>query len=168
MTQDRTTKQAPARATRGKKTAARDEQSADYEGFTAEEREAMQERVREMKAASRGKKGKADGEADILAKIAEMPEPDAAIATRIHELVKAVAPDLESRTWYGMPAYSKGGKVICFFQSAGKFKVRYNTFGFQDAANLDDGTFWPTSYALTELTPAVEARITTLVQQAIR
>jgi len=136
------------------------------EGFTPEERAAMQERARELKAAARSKKGQADGEADVLAKIAEMPEPDRAIATGVHELVTAAAPDLAPRTWYGMPAYAKDGKVICFFQSAGKFKARYCTFGFQDAANLDDGAFWPTSFALKELTPTVEARITALVRQA--
>jgi uncharacterized protein YdhG (YjbR/CyaY superfamily) len=138
------------------------------EGFTAEERAAMQERTRELKAASRRgpSAAKADGEADVLAKIAEMPEPDRAMAERLHALIKAAAPDLAPRTWYGMPAYAKGGKPICFFQAASKFKVRYATFGFQPDAHLDDGTMWPTSWALTELTAADEARIADLVKKA--
>ena len=136
-------------------------------GFTPEERAAMQERAREMKAAKRGgRAGGADGERDLLAKIAEMAEPDQSMAERVHAVVMAAAPTLAPRTWYGMPAYAKDGKVICFFQAASKFKVRYATFGFQPDANLDDGAMWPTSFALTELTPDVEARITALVKQA--
>ena len=118
----------------------------------------MKERAREQKAAQT--------EADVLAKIAELPEPDRSLAGRIHALVKATAPELTPRTWYGMPAYAKDGKVLCFFQSAQKFKTRYATLGFSDEASLDDGTMWPTSFALTELTPADEERIAALVRQA--
>ncbi|HEX5825886.1 MAG TPA: DUF1801 domain-containing protein [Candidatus Limnocylindrales bacterium] len=124
---------------------------------------AMKDAVRERKAA---KSGKVDGPADLLAKIAEMEEPDRSMAARIHELVIAAAPHLQPKTWYGMPAWAKDGKVICFFQSASKFKVRYATFGFQPDAALDDGSFWPTGWALTELTPRVEAEITDLVRRA--
>lgn len=130
--------------------------------FTAEERAAMKERAKEQKAAA----GKADGESDLLAKIAEMPEPDRAMAERLHAIVKASAPALTSRTWYGMPAYAKDGKVVCFFQAASKFDVRYATFGFQPDANLDDGAMWPTAFALRELTAADEARIGALVKKA--
>jgi uncharacterized protein YdhG (YjbR/CyaY superfamily) len=133
-------------------------------GFTAEERAAMKERARELKAASAGK---ADGERDVLAKIAEMPEPDRAKAERLHAIVKATAPDLSPRTWYGMPAYAKDGKVVCFFQSAHKFKSRYATIGFSDAANLDDGAMWPTSFALEKLTAAEEKKISALVKRAV-
>src|SRR5919204_4128888 len=138
-------------------------------GFTAEERAAMKERVQELKAEARrgSKKGKADGESDVLAKIAEMKGQDRAMAKRIHEIVKASAPDLSPRTWYGMPAYAKDGKVVCFFQSAAKFKARYATLGFNDKANLDDGAMWPTSFALKELTAADEARIAALVKKAV-
>ncbi len=132
-------------------------------GFTAEERAAMKERARELKADAE----KADGESDVLAKIAEMPAPDRAMAQRLHALVKASAPGLAPRTWYGMPAYAKDGKVVCFFQSAHKFKSRYATLGFSDTANLDDGAMWPTSFALKALTPAEEARISALVKKAI-
>ena len=124
----------------------------------------MKERARELKAA---RSGKADGEADVLAKIAEMPEPDRAMAERLHAIIKTAAPELSPRTWYGMPAYAKDGKVVCFFQSAAKFKSRYATLGFSDKANLDDGTMWPTSFALKELTAADEARITALVKHAV-
>jgi uncharacterized protein YdhG (YjbR/CyaY superfamily) len=134
--------------------------------FTDEERAAMRERAKEVKAARRGA-GKADGESDVLEKIAEMPEPDRAMAERLHALIKASAPELSPRTWYGMPAYAKGGKVVCFFQSAHKFKSRYATLGFSDDANLDEGAMWPTSYALTALTAAEEARIGALVKQAV-
>ena len=137
------------------------------EGFTAEERAAMRERTRELKAASRRGAAKADGEADVLAKIAEMTEPDRAMAERLHALIKATAPDLAPRTWYGMPAYAKDGKTICFFQAASKFKVRYSTFGFQPDAMVDDGSMWPVAYALTELTAAAEARIAELVKKAV-
>ena len=128
----------------------------------------MRERSQELKAeARRGPRAKADGESDVLAKIAEMPEPDRAMAERLHAVVKASAPDLAPRTWYGMPAYAKGGKVVCFFQSADKFKARYATFGFSDKANLDEGAMWPTSFALKELTAAEEARIGELVRKAV-
>jgi uncharacterized protein YdhG (YjbR/CyaY superfamily) len=136
-------------------------------GFTAEEKAAMKERVAELKAEGlRGKK-KAEGEGDVLTKIAEMPKADRAMATRIHEIVKASAPDLVPRTWYGMPAYSKDGKVVCFFQSAAKFKARYATFGFNDSANLDKGAMWPTAFALKELTTADEKKIAALVKKAV-
>ena len=137
--------------------------------FTAEERAAMQERAKEVKAeAGRAPRaGKADGERDVLAKIAEMPESDRAMAERIHAVIKASAPALSPKTWYGMPAYAKNGKVVCFFQAADKFKSRYATFGFNDDANLDEGTMWPTSWALTELTAADEARIGALVKKAV-
>ncbi len=132
-------------------------------GFTDEERAAMKERARELKAEGR----KADGESDLLAKIAEMPASDRAIAKRLHAIVKASAPALSPKTWYGMPAYAKDGKVVCYFQSAQKFKSRYATFGFSDEANLDEGAMWPTSFALTELTAAEEARIGALVKKAV-
>jgi uncharacterized protein YdhG (YjbR/CyaY superfamily) len=132
--------------------------------FTPEERAAMRERARELKAA----KGKADGEKDVLEKIAEMPKSDRVMAKKLHAIVKANAPDLVPRTWYGMPAYSKDGNVLCFFQSAAKFKSRYATFGFNDAANLDKGTMWPTSFALKELTLADEKKIAALVKKAVR
>jgi uncharacterized protein YdhG (YjbR/CyaY superfamily) len=136
------------------------------EGFTAEERAAMKERAKEVKAARRGK-GEAAGERDVLDKIAELPEPDRVMAERIHAIVKASAPALTPRTWYGMPAYAnKDGKVVCFFTPASKFKERYASFGFNAEANLDDGTMWPTAWALTELTDADEARIAALVKQA--
>jgi uncharacterized protein YdhG (YjbR/CyaY superfamily) len=130
-------------------------------GFTDEERAAMKERAQELKAeASRGPRAKkANGERDVLAKIAEMPKPDRAMAERLHALIKASAPALSPRTWYGMPAYAKDGNVVCFFQSAHKFKARYATFGFSDNANLDEGTVWPVAFALKELTAADEARI---------
>jgi uncharacterized protein YdhG (YjbR/CyaY superfamily) len=138
-------------------------------GFTAEERAAMKEYARELKtSARRGSRAtKADGENDVLEKIAEMPEPDRVIAERIHAIIKDTAPDLVPRTWYGMPAYAKDGNVVCFFQPAVKFKARYATLGFSDKANLDDGAMWPTSFALTELTATDEARIAELVKQAV-
>ena len=138
-------------------------------GFTDEERAAMKERAQELKAeARRGPRaGKADGESDVLAKIAEMPEPDRSMAERIHAIVKASAPVLSPRTWYGRPAYAKDDKVVCFFQSAAKFKSRYATFGFSDKANLDEGAMWPTGFALKELTAAGEARIAALVKKAV-
>jgi uncharacterized protein YdhG (YjbR/CyaY superfamily) len=129
-------------------------------GFTKEERAAMRERARELKAAG--------GESEVLAKIAEMPEPDRAMAERLHEVIKASAPALSPRTWYGMPAYAKDGKVVCFFQSAHKFKSRYATFGFSDKANLDSGAMWPTSFALKELSAAEEKKIGALVKKAVR
>jgi uncharacterized protein YdhG (YjbR/CyaY superfamily) len=137
-------------------------------GFTDEERAAMQERAQELKAARGKRAGKADGESDVLAKIASMPEADRVIAERLHAIVKANAPALSPRTWYGMPAYARDGKVVCFFQSAHKFKTRYATFGFSDKANLDAGAMWPTSFALKELTPAEEAKIAALVKKALR
>jgi uncharacterized protein YdhG (YjbR/CyaY superfamily) len=138
-------------------------------GFTDEERSAMKERAQEVKAeARRGKRAdKADGESDLLAKIAEMPKPDRAMAKRLHALIKASAPALTPKTWYGMPAYAKDGKVVCFFQGAHKFKSRYATLGFNDKANLDEGAMWPTSFALKELTAAEEARIAALVKKAV-
>ena len=138
-------------------------------GFTDEERAAMRERAQELKAdVRRGPRArKADGESDVLAKIAEMAEPDRALAERLHALITASAPALSPRTWYGMPAYAKDGHVVCFFQSAQKFKTRYATLGFSDKANLDDGAMWPTAFALTELTAADEARIGALVKKAV-
>jgi uncharacterized protein YdhG (YjbR/CyaY superfamily) len=137
--------------------------------FTDEERAAMKERAREERATARRgpRAAKADGESDVLAKIAEMRETDRAMAERIHAVIKASAPALSPRTWYGMPAYAKDGKVVCFFQSAQKFNTRYATLGFNDAANLDEGTMWPTAFALTELTAADEARIGALVKKAV-
>jgi uncharacterized protein YdhG (YjbR/CyaY superfamily) len=132
-------------------------------GFTAEERAAMRERAREIKAQGE----KADGERDLLAKIAEMPPADRAIAERLHAIVTAAAPGLVPKTWYGMPAYAKDGKIVCFFKSADKFKSRYATLGFEEAANLDDGPMWPTSFALKELTAACETKIRALVKQAV-
>jgi len=133
-----------------------------YGGFSDEERAAMKERAQELAA------GEVKGESAVLTKIAEMPEPDQAMAKRIHEIIKASAPALSPRTWYGMPAYAnKGGKVICFFQSAHRFKSRYATFGFNDAAHLDEGNMWPTAFALTELTGAEEAKIGALVKKAV-
>jgi uncharacterized protein YdhG (YjbR/CyaY superfamily) len=134
-----------------------------YDGFTDDERAAMKERARELKAAS----GKAEAEAAVLEKIAEIADPgDRAMAERIHAIVKESAPELAPKTWYGMPAYAKDGKIVCFFQPADKFKARYSTLGFSDPANLDDGDMWPTSYALTKLTPAVEKKLTALIKQA--
>ena len=137
-------------------------------GFTADERAAMKERAQELKAEARANKNKADGETDVLATIAAMPEPDRAMAKRLHEIIKASAPALSPKTWYGMPAYARDGKVVCFFQSAQKFKTRYASFGFSDAANLDEGALWPVAFALKELTVAEEARIVALVKKAVR
>jgi uncharacterized protein YdhG (YjbR/CyaY superfamily) len=139
------------------------------EGFTDEERAAMKERAKELKAPARrgARADQADGESEVLAKIAEMTEPDRAMAERIHAVVKTSAPDLSPRTWYGMPAYAKDGRVVCFFQPAQKFKSRYATLGFNDGANLDDGTMWPTSFALTKLTKADEKKIAALVKKAV-
>jgi uncharacterized protein YdhG (YjbR/CyaY superfamily) len=141
---------------------------AKFEGLTDEERAAMKQRTQELKAeARRGRRaGKADAEGDVLAKIAEMPAPDRALAERLHAIIKASAPSLSPKTWYGMPAYARDGKVVCFFQAADKFKSRYATFGFNDVANLDDGAMWPVTFALTELTAADEARIGALVKRA--
>ncbi len=139
-------------------------------GFSAEERAAMKERAAELKAAARrgrGKKAEAEAESEVLAKIAAMPQPDRAMAERLHAIIKAAAPELRPRTWYGMPAYAKNGNVICFFQDAHKFKARYATLGFSDKANLDEGAMWPTSFAVAELTEAVAARIEALVKRAV-
>ena len=140
-------------------------QSSD--GFTDEERAAMKARAKELKAEARANKNKADGERDVLAAIAAMKEPDRAMAKRLHAIVKASAPDLWPKTWYGMPAYAKDGKVVCFFQAAEKFNSRYATFGFSDEANLDKGALWPTAFALKELTAAEEAKIGALVKKAV-
>ena len=152
---------------RTKRTSATTKKSS---GSTAEERAAMKERVQELKAeagrATRRTKNKPDGESEVLAKIAAMPDHDRALAERVHELVKASAPDLSPRTWYGMPAYAKDGTIVCHFQPAQKFRTRYPTLGFSDKANLDDGTMWPVAYALTKLTKADEARIAALVKKA--
>ena len=138
------------------------------EGFTDEERAAMKERAKELKAQERAAKDRAAGESDLLAKIAEMPEPDRSIASRLHEVITESAPDLWPKTWYGQPAYSIEGKaVVCFFQAASKFNTRYATLGFQHDANLDEGNMWPTSFALKELTAAEEARIAALVKKAV-
>jgi uncharacterized protein YdhG (YjbR/CyaY superfamily) len=139
------------------------------EVFTDEERAAIRERAKEQKGAARRgpRPGKADGESDVLAKIAEMPEADRALAERLHALIKASAPDLSPRTWYGMPAYARDGNVVCFFQSAQKFNTRYATLGFSDKANLDEGAMWPTAFALKELTAADEARIGALLKKAV-
>ena len=136
-------------------------------GFTAEERAAMKERAKELKAEARRDADRAEGERALLEAVAAMPGPDRALAKRLHAIVKASAPALSPKTWYGMPAYAKDGKVVCFFQSAQKFKSRYATFGFNDAANLDEGAMWPTSFALTELTATEEARISALVKKAV-
>jgi uncharacterized protein YdhG (YjbR/CyaY superfamily) len=139
------------------------------EGFSDAERAAMKERAQELKAAGRRgpRADKADGESDVRAKIAEMADSDRAMAERLHAIIKANAPALSPRTWYGMPAYARDGNVVCFFQSADKFKARYATLGFSDKANLDEGAMWPTSFALTRLTAADEARIAALVKKAV-
>ena len=140
-----------------------------FEGFTDEERAAMKERAQELRAAARRgpRADKPDGESEVLAKIAEMPEPDRTMGERLHAIIKASTPALSPRLWYGMPAYAKDGKVVCFFQTAKKFNTRYATFGFSDSANLDEGAMWPTAFALTDLTAADEARIGALVKKAV-
>lgn len=153
-------KQATKKVTRKSPRSSRGKAS---EGFTAEEKAAMRERVKELKAAQED----ADGESDVLAKIAEMNDHDRAMAERVHAIIRAAGPDLSPRTWYGMPAYAKDGKVICFFRNAQKFKTRYATLGFSDKANLDEGAMWPTYYALTEPTADVEASITALIKTAV-
>ena len=135
--------------------------------FTDEERAAMKERAKELKAEARANKNKAAGESDVLAKIAEMPEPERSMAQRLHEIITTSAPDLSPRTWYGMPAYAKDGKVVCHFQSAQKFNTRYTTLGFSDAANLDEDALWPVAFALKEITAAVEERVGALVKKAV-
>jgi len=141
--------------------------SKKSKGFTDEEKAAMRNRAQELKAEARTDKSKADGESAVLGAIAAMPEPERTMAKRLHAIIKASAPALSPKTWYGMPAYAKDGKVVCFFQSAQKFKSRYATFGFSDEANLDEGAMWPTSFALKELTAAEEARIGALVKKAV-
>jgi uncharacterized protein YdhG (YjbR/CyaY superfamily) len=136
-------------------------------GFTEEERSAMKERAKEQKAEARADKNKAEGESEVLAKLAEMPDSDRALGERLHEIIKASAPILSPKLWYGMPAYARDGKIVCFFQPAYKFKARYATFGFNDSANLDEGALWPVAFALKELTPAEEARIGELVKKAV-
>ena len=164
-------KKAPRRAAHAKETqrsvksiVASDRAS---KGFTNEERAAMKERAQELKAQARENRRTTDGESDVLAKIAEMPEPERAMAKRLHELIKASVPDLSPKTWYGMPAYARDDKVVCFFQSAQKFKTRYATFGFSDAAHLDDGAMWPTAFALQRLTAVEEERIEALLKKAV-
>jgi uncharacterized protein YdhG (YjbR/CyaY superfamily) len=147
-----------------KRTTASGEKS---KGFTAEERAAMKERARELKAEERASKDRAAGESAVLEKIAELPKPDRAMAKRLHEIVTASAPALSPKTWYGMPAYAKDGKIVCFFTPASKFNTRYATLGFNDTASLDEGDMWPTSFALKELTAAEEARIVALVKKAV-
>jgi uncharacterized protein YdhG (YjbR/CyaY superfamily) len=169
MSPKKGTKKSPKSTT--KKSTRKSARSKTSKGFTDEERAAMKERAQELKAearrGTRANKNKADGESDVLAKIAEMKGSDRAMAKRLHAIIKASAPSLSSRTWYGMPAYAKDGKVVCFFQSAQKFKSRYATLGFSDAANLDEGAIWPTSFALKEMTAAEEARIGALVKKAV-
>ena len=143
------------------------DKSAASESFSDVEKAAMKERAKELKAEARANKNRAEGESDVLAKIAEMPEPDRAIGERLHALITANAPELMPRTWYGMPAYTRDGKVVCFYQSASKFDARYGTLGFNDTANLDDGPMWPTAFAVKELTADVEARIAELVKKAV-
>jgi uncharacterized protein YdhG (YjbR/CyaY superfamily) len=151
--------------TRTKQSAEKTIGTASEALFSDEEKAAAKERVRELRAAARP--GKADGESDVLAKIAEMPQPDRAMAERVHALIRASAPDLSPRTWYGMPAYTKDGKVVCFFRNASKFKTRYATLGFGDVARLDEGAMWATDFALMELTVAAEAKIAALVKKAV-
>jgi hypothetical protein len=157
-------KKTAAKKTAAKKTAAKKTAGTSGEAFTAEEKAAMKEAARERRAQKAG----SDGLADVLAKIAAMADDDREIAERVHALVLAAAPDLEVRTWYGMPAYAKDGKVVCFFQDAAKFKARYCTLGFQDPARLDEGSMWATSFAITAVTRADEKRITDLVRRAVR
>jgi uncharacterized protein YdhG (YjbR/CyaY superfamily) len=140
---------------------------AKSEGFTADEKAAMRERAKELRAEARRGKDRAAGESDLLEKIAEMPKGDRDMATRLHAIVTKTAPDLMPKTWYGMPAYARDGKIVCFFQSAAKFGARYATFGFNDTAKLDDGTMWPTSFALKKLTAADEKKIVALVKKAV-
>ena len=159
------TKKPAAKKPAAKKPAGRE---TSAKGFTAEERAAMKERAREMKAEERRGADREAGEKDLLSKIAEMPEPDRSMGARIHQIVTATAPGLMPKTWYGMPAYARDGQVVCFFQSAAKFNARYATFGFNDAANLDQGSMWPTSFAVKDLTKADEAKIAALVKKAVR
>ena len=162
MTERKTAKKGTQQS--AKRTTKKDEKS---EGFSDEERAAMKERARELKAEARANKNKAEGESDVLAAIDAMLEPDRSMAKRLHAIIKASAPALAPKLWYGMPAYARDGKIVCFFQAAQKFNTRYATLGFSDAANLDDGAMWPVEFALTEVTPAVEARIAALVKRAV-
>ncbi|HET7495857.1 MAG TPA: DUF1801 domain-containing protein [Candidatus Limnocylindrales bacterium] len=150
------------------KSTARTSVDRSSDSFSAEEKAAMRERARELKAEAKSRDARAEGERDLLAKIAEMPAPDRAMAERLHELISAAAPGLAPKTWYGMPAYARDGKLVCFFKAAAKFNSRYATFGFEEEARIDDGSMWPTSYALTKLTRADEERITELVKRAVR
>jgi uncharacterized protein YdhG (YjbR/CyaY superfamily) len=156
-------------ATKSTQKSAKSSTGKASQGWTDEERAAMKERAQEVKAEARrgSRAAKADGESAVLAKIAEMPEPDRTMAERLHAIIKASAPSLSPKTWYGMPGYAKDGKVVCYFTPASKFKERYATFGFNDTANLDEGNMWPTSFALKELTDTEEARIAALVKQAV-
>jgi len=165
----RTTSNTRAPARPVKKTAAQRGADTTAQGFTAEERAAMRERADELKASSRRgpRSAKADGEHDVVAKIAAMPEPDRRFAERLHAIIKSHAPSLAPRTWYGMPAYARDGKIVCFFQHSQKFGTRYATLGFSDKAALDDGAMWPTAFALTAWTPAVEKRIAMLLERAL-
>ena len=165
MAEKKTTKRSTKTTakTTAKRTTASD---TSYKGLSADERAAMKERVQELKAEARANKSRAEGERDLLAKIAEMPTSDRVMAERIHAIVQTNAPNLMPRTWYGMPAYTKEGKVVCFYKSADKFKSRYATFGFEEEAKIDAGDMWPTSWALTKLTPADEKKIAALVKKA--
>jgi len=156
-----------AKKSAAKKATRKSAKSKKSQGFTAEERAAMKERAQELKAESRADKKKTDGESAVLAKIAEMPGPDRGMAERLHAIIKDSAPDLSPRTWYGMPAYAKDGKVVCYFTAASKFKERYATLGFNASANLDEGNMWPTSFALKKLTAAEEKKISALVKKAV-
>jgi uncharacterized protein YdhG (YjbR/CyaY superfamily) len=164
MNRSKSTTRKPARTSARSTTAT----GRNVRGFTEEEQAAMKERAKELKAEARAKKDKAEGESNVLAKIAEMSEPDRTMAKRLHAIIKANAPQLSAKTWYGMPAYARNDNVVCFFQSAQKFKTRYATFGFSDKANLDEGLMWPTSFALKALTAAEEAKIGALVRKAVR
>ena len=150
-----------------KKEAQKSASSQKSQGFTAEEKAAMKNRAQELKAEARANKDRAQGESDVLAAIAAMQEPDRSMAKRIHEIIKESTPALSPKTWYGMPAYARDGKVVCFFQTSQKFNTRYSTLGFNDLANLDEGNLWPVAYALTKLTPVEEARIAALVKKAV-
>jgi uncharacterized protein YdhG (YjbR/CyaY superfamily) len=162
MKQDSTTKKATRKSAKSTT-----ENGKKAKGFTDEERAAMKQRAKELKAEERMNKDRAEGEKAVLESIGEMQEPDRSMAMRLHEIVKASAPDLSPKTWYGMPAYARDGKVVCFYQSAQKFNTRYATFGFSDSANLDDGVLWPVTFALKELTPAAVAKISALVKKAV-
>jgi uncharacterized protein YdhG (YjbR/CyaY superfamily) len=159
------TERKPAKMTSAKSTAA---SGTTSKGFTADERAAMKERARELKAEARANQDREAGERDLLSKIAEMPKADRVLAERFHAIVTANAPVLAPKTWYGMPAYARDGKIVCFFKSADKFKSRYATIGFEESARLDDGTMWQTSFAVTKLTPADEKKIAALVKKAVR